>query len=69
MEALRLLISEAATRENGKTGGRKVIMVNDVSRAFFEAPARRPICVELLEEAKEEADWKSDNVAILEKGL
>ena len=30
----------------------KVIMINDVARAFFEAPARRHICVELLAEAK-----------------
>ena len=31
-------------------------MVNDVARAFFEAPARRTICVELLEEETHEGD-------------
>ena len=40
--------------------GSKVIMINDVSRAFFEAPAVRNICVEIppedLEEAEEEVD-------------
>ena len=34
----------------------KVIMVSDVARAFFEAPARRTICVELLEEETHEGD-------------
>ena len=28
-------------------GGNKVMMINDVPRAFFEAPARRRVCVEL----------------------
>ena len=31
-------------------------MVNDVVRAFFEAPMRRDICVELLAEAGEGED-------------
>ena len=31
-------------------------MVNDVARAFFEAPARRTICVETLEEGTHEGD-------------
>ena len=31
-------------------------MVNDVARAFFEAPARRTICVELREEETHEGD-------------
>ena len=34
----------------------KVIMVNDVARAFFEAPMRRDICVELSAEAGEGED-------------
>ena len=31
-------------------------MVNDVARAFFEAPAGRTICVELPEEETHEGD-------------
>ena len=31
-------------------------MVNDVARAFFEAPARRTICVELPEEETHKGD-------------
>ena len=40
----------AATVRNGRDVNHKVIMVNDVARAFFEAPAVRPICVEIPEE-------------------
>ena len=43
LEPLRLIISDAATRDQEED---KVIMVNDVARAYFEAPARRTICVE-----------------------
>ena len=39
LEALRILVSEAATID--PTGSDKVIMTNDVSRAFFEAPMKR----------------------------
>ena len=54
LEALRLLISESATRRKG--GERKVIMVNDVARAFFEAPVKRKVCIELPAEAGGAAD-------------
>ena len=53
LEALRLLLSGAATSDVAQTGdvagGRKdnKIPVADVSRAFFEAPAKRDICVKL----------------------
>ena len=40
-------------------------MVNDVARAFFEAPMTRELCVELLEEAKEGEDWAKDMVGLL----
>lgn len=50
-EALKYLLSDAATIESAGAKGHKVIMLNDVARAFFEAPARRPICVELPPEA------------------
>ena len=42
LEALKILLSTAATMEDyGEED--KVIMVNDVSRAFFEAPAVRQV--------------------------
>ena len=37
LEALRLIISEAATCEGERDEGNKVIMINDIARAFFEA--------------------------------
>ena len=49
LEALRMIVSLAATKSPGQTG-RKVIMMNDVARAFFEAEASRTICVELPDE-------------------
>lgn len=52
LEALRLLISETATISEGAKGEEKVVMINDVARAFFEAPVRRTVCVELPAEAK-----------------
>ncbi len=36
----------------------KVIMVNDVARAFFEAPVKREICIELPEEDKSLEDME-----------
>ena len=58
LEALRLLLSWAATLPTdssvsgawGKGSGKGILMA-DVSRAFFEAPAKRDLCVELPEEA------------------
>eukprot|EP00973_Karenia_brevis_P038272 5276278-Karenia_brevis.AAC.1 len=43
LEALRYLISDVATTDETSASGveDKVIMINDVSRAFFEAPAKR----------------------------
>ena len=57
LESLRLLLSWAATVDGGpsstvdKVGSGKSILIADVSRAFFEAPAKRDLCVELPEEA------------------
>ena len=42
LEALRALVSEAATMKDGDDQP-KVIEI-DVSRAFFEAPATRDMC-------------------------
>ena len=50
LEALRCLIHEAATIRNKDDQHSKVIMINDVARAFFEAPAVRQVCVELPDE-------------------
>ena len=46
LEAVRLLISDAATAKDVDSS-QGVLMVNDVARAFFEAPVRRAVCVEL----------------------
>jgi len=53
LEAMRMLISEAATIRKNEGCNTKVIMANDVARAFFEAPANGKICIELLAEAGE----------------
>ena len=44
-EAFRYLIHEAATVRVSEPMGSKVLVVNDVSRAFFEAPATRYIYI------------------------
>ena len=49
LEASRYLISEAATIREGAKETDKVIMTNDVSRTFFEAPVKRIMCIELPE--------------------
>lgn len=57
LESLRLILSWPATVDGGllstvgETGSGKNILIADVSSAFFEAPATRDLCVELLEEA------------------
>ena len=56
-EALRFLISEAATVRGREDWEDKVIMVNDVARAFFEAPMRRDICVELPRKPARGRTW------------
>ena len=50
LEALRMLVSEAATYDPG-VDTEKVFMTNDVARAFFEAPMHRDVCIELPMEA------------------
>ncbi len=44
-------------------------MVNDVARAFFEAPAVRNICVEVPKEGLTEADRRHDKVGDLRMSL
>ena len=62
LEALRALVHEAATIRQGEGPNVKVVMVNDVSRALFEAPAVRQVCVELPVEDTNSADKIADNV-------
>ena len=65
LEAVRLLVSDAATR-GPQDIDEKIIMVNDVARAFFEAPVRRIVCVELPPE--EQVDGE-DAVGLLQMSL
>ena len=69
VEALRFLIHEAATARSEEPLGSKVLMINDVSRAFFEAPAKRNICVELPKEDLTDADIRHDKVGHLRMSL
>ena len=54
LEALKLLMSDAATEEKCPGSAfkeeTKATIVNDIARAFFEAPVQREIAVELPEE-------------------
>ena len=69
LEALRFLVHGAATVRSGEEMGTKVIMVNDVARAFFEAPAMRNICIEIPKEDMSEADRRHDKVGHLRMSL
>ena len=68
LEALRIICSEAST-VGGGGGGEKVIMVNDVSRAFFYAKAIRPVWIELPPEDYSAEDEAEDRVGLLEMSL
>ena len=46
-----------------------MIMVDDVARAFLEAPAVRQVCGELPEEDKNAEDVKKDKVSHLRTSL
>ena len=69
LEGLRYIIHEAATVDDIKGSYSKVIMINDVARAFFEAKATRAVCVELPSEGLTEEDKKKDMVGILNMSL
>ena len=69
LEALRYIIHEAATVEGMKSKHMKVVMINDVARAFFEAKATRQVCVELPSEGLTEEDRNKDLVGILSMSL
>ena len=55
LEALKAMISELATEDEGEVE-ETVLMINDVARAFFEAGTSRDICIELPEEDKIEGE-------------
>ena len=63
LEALKILISDAAIRtsdtfnEEEEEEEEKVIMVNDVARAYFEAKVVRTIAIELPDEDKADRTW------------
>ena len=69
LEALRVLIHQAPTVGDEGDTHSKVIMVNDVSRAFFEAPAMRQVCVELPNEDLSAVDKQLDSVGHLQMSL
>ena len=55
--------------ESERTRHRKNILVNDVPRAFFEAPAIRNVCIEIPKEDLTEADIRHDKVGHLRMSL
>ena len=69
LEGFRFLFHEAATVRSGEPIGSKALMINDVSRAFFEAPATRNICVEIPSEVKTYVDVRHDRVGHLRMSL
>ena len=68
-DAFKYLIHEAATVRVSEPVGSKVLMINYVSRAFFEAPATRNICVEIPKEDLTDADRRHDKVGRLRMSL
>ena len=65
LEALRWLISEAATIDRGHRKGNKVILISDVPRAFLEAPAKRKVAVRLPQEALGPGESREETVGVL----
>lgn len=66
-----MLFSWAAARafdafvERPGIGTSKSILVADIARAFFEAPAKRDVCVDLPEEALRKGEKTLDTVGKL----
>ena len=69
LEALRWLLSEAATVEEAHRQEEKVVLISDVSRAFFEAPATRKIAVTLPDEALQPEERGQGMVGVLQMSL
>ena len=51
-EASRLLLRDVTKADNSRS--RNVLMINYVSRAFFETPMQRDLCIELPYEDRNE---------------
>ena len=51
LEALKVILSFTIKGNNGEA-----LMINDISRAFFHAPAKRKVYVQLPEEDREDGD-------------
>ena len=69
LESLRLLLSEAATLDSCGRQRDLVMLIADVSHAFFEADAKRKIAVKLPREALTEEEVEQDLVGVLRKSL
>ena len=70
LEALKLVVSDAATVDSmarNSSKEEKAVMVNDVARAFFEAPIRRELAVQLPVE--DGGGPGSEMVGLLQKSL
>ena len=62
LEALKMLIGEAASRKSEKLH----IMLSDVKRAYFNAAAKRELYVEI---PREDPDWSPDAIGRLNLAL
>ena len=60
---------EGVVVRGGDLVGSKVLVVNDVARASFQAPAVRHVCVQVLDDDKNEVDASDDNVGHLKMSL
>ena len=68
-EALRYLMHRAATTDIRTRAEDKIVMINDVARAFFEAKVQRDVCVELPLGAMTAEDRNKDLVGKLRLSL
>ena len=64
-DAFRHIIYEGATASVSGPMAPRVPMINDVSRAFFDSPATRNICVEIPAEDMTDADRRHDKIGRL----
>ena len=68
LESIRMIISICASNQSsGSPGSNFIMMSNDVKRAYFEAPASRPIYIKIP--AEDWAEGDENNVAQLNLSL
>ena len=65
LEALRYIEHVAAT----KRASNQVVMIKDIARAFFEARAKRKVCIETPAEDRSPQDMGKDLVGLLNMSL